>query len=358
MRNSNLIYVGVFFLIVVFCAGCNGLSAKPAAEMESPQYEDQVTPAPAPVVAESEGTPGVMGATPNGATINDKNDNRTAAAQAFNSGKGGNSNADAQGWKSTATSSNVGENGTATATATDPFKDAKSEMTMAYTNEGTQMSAEAKVLKRAAEKAGTSAKATNIRPDGTVVTASDKVFDLSKLGGMRFRVAERKNWDTDINKNVHPHTAPIRSEVEGGPAGIEHKDIEFTRVNPGTIICESEPAENNFIYGLWVVESLGPFGYNPMQVAALRAHIKGTTTDGDWVLGAYFYLSDMLVETDSPIVVAPAPWRSKQERIQDEKSTYEKLMGQISDPNEEIAPKPKTKSTARGEKTETIDQRE
>jgi hypothetical protein len=300
---------------------------------------------------------GTMTAQPDGAAVNDQNDRRTAAAQAFNSGNRGNSLADAKGWKATASSSNVGDEGQAKATAEDPFKDA--ELDYSYSNDVGQArtidqdSAEAQTLQKVSEKGGTtSAKATNERPNGSKAVAADRVFDLSELGGMRFRVKETGNWDKNLNSNVHPHIAPIRSSVEGGPDGVEHKGVEFYRLNQGTILFECTPAENNFVYGLWAVESLGDHGYNPMQVGALRSLIKGKTTEGHWVLGGYFYLTDMLVETDSPIVVAENPFDSKQDRLEREKSTYQEIMNELGEPGNPVAPIPDNTSNARGVETE------
>ena len=308
---------------------------------------------------------GSMSAQPERAAVNDQNDRRTAAAQAFQSGEGGNALADSEGWKSTATASNVGDEGTAEAKARDPFQEATLEYS--YSNNGSQAStvkngstAEERSLEKAAKKSGvSSAKATNVRPNGSKAVVADRVFDLGELGGMRYRVQEATNWDQDINQNVHPHLIPVRSGIEGGPERVSHKGVEFVRLNPGTVLFECVPAKNNFIYGLWAVKSLGSHGYNPMQVAALRSMIKGKTQEGYWVLGAYFYLgSELLVETDSPIKVAETPFQSKEERLQEEKSTYQKVMDRIGDPKEVMVPKPEKSGKARGEKSKEDSQKE
>mgnify|MGYP000276435948 CR=1 FL=1 len=350
--KRNLVYFMVFFVSVALLAMLNGCAGLSQAEGPGVMKGDDVGS-------------GTMTAQPDGATVDDQNDRRTAAAQAYNSGEEGNSLADAKGWKATATSTNVGDQGQAKATAQDPFGEAK--LNYSYSNEGAQartvnaseQTAEGKTMEKVTEKGGTtSAKATNERPNGSKAVAADRVFNLEKLGGMRFRVKEVDNWANQTNSNVHPHIAPVRSEIEGGPDGVEHKGVEFFRLNQGTILFECTPAENNFVYGLWAVESLGPHAYNPMQVGALRSLIKGKTTQGDWVLGGYFYLTDMLEETDSPIAVAENPFDSKQDRLQREKSNYQEIMDRLGDPMTEVAPQPESQSGARGEATTTERQKE
>lgn len=351
-RDILYLFIGAigFMLLVGFLGGCASKSKADEGVMEG-----------------SSMSAGTMTAQPDGAAVNDEDDRRTAAAQAFNSGERGNSLSDAKGWKATASSSNVGDDGTAESKAEDPFKDA--ELKYSYSNDRGQArtdmeedSAEAKTFRKISEKGGsTSAKASNERPNGSKSIAADRVFKLDELGGMRFRVKETGNWDSEVNSNIHPHIAPIRSDVEGGPDGVKHRGVEFFRLNQGTIIFECTPAENNFVYGLWAVESLGPHAYDPMQVGALRSLVKGKTEEGHWVLGAYFYVSDMLEETDSPITVAERPFQSKGDRIQREKSNYEEIMDRLGDPLEEVAPMPEDGSKARGvtaeDEKEVIDQK-
>ena len=308
---------------------------------------------------------GTMTAQSDGAVVSDQGDKRTAAAQAYNAGDKGNSLASADGWKATATSTNVGDEGQAKATATDPFQEG--ELDYSYSNEGSQArtvnkpeGAGKKALENVQKKnaSSTSAKAVNERPNGSTAQVTDRVFDLDKLGGMRFRVKEMENWEEEVNNNVHPHIAPVRSEVEGGPEDVEHKSVEFYRLNPGAILFECVPAENNFVYGMWAVKSLGSHAYDPMQVGALRSLIKGKTEQGHWVLGGYFYLTDMLVETDSPIAVAENPFDNKQERLQREKSNYQQIMDRLGDPTTKVAPQPDVQSEARGEAVTSERQKE
>ncbi len=335
------------------------------------------------VRADSEMMPGITTAQSNGTVFNDNNDHRTATAQAFNSATGGNAEANSKGMKVAAAAVNTGKNGTAKATAKDPFESAiyglqnkdgaiisssgsdsfsvstpESITLGTVANKGGMNSSEDLTLDALSDKgAVSSAKATNVTANGRVAVVSDRIFDLSKLGGMRYRVVESRDWERNINRNVHPHAAPILSAVEGGPSMVAHKDIEFMKLAPGTILFECTPAVNNFIYGLFAVKSLGPHAYNLMQNYALRSFVKGRTEDGDWVVGGYFYLSDLLVETDSPIVVAEAPWKTKKERIRRQLSEYEKIMGRAADPTEEVAPIPK-KANSRGEEVKNIvDQR-
>jgi len=160
---------------------------------------------------------------------------------------------------------------------------------------------------------------------------SDKVFYLvakNRMGGdLRYVVKEVNGWENDLNKRVHPHLVAVRTRGEGGPGWISHRWVEFTKLNPGTVLWNCRNAKNNFIYCNVALEYLGDYGRNAVEVAALRSIVQGYTHDDSHpVIRAYFYLSPMLEETRLDIKSAGFPYLSNAERNDSEKKSYIKSL--------------------------------
>jgi hypothetical protein len=164
-----------------------------------------------------------------------------------------------------------------------------------------------------------------------VSKVSNNVFNIASKNkfsnDLRYVVKEEKGWEKDLNKQVHPHIIPVRTESEGGPGWISHRWVEFTKLNPGTVLWDCRNEENNFVYCNVALKYIGDYGRNAVEVAALRSIIQGHTREGDYpVIRAYFYLSSMLEETKLDIMPAEFPYLSNSERSKTEEKKYIKSL--------------------------------